>query len=108
MNLPFVDRKPNSQEIERFRLILSTYQDGTGMLKDGDRTLPGWRDFERSVAIAFDGQGLESKWIYDVLLPIKSSTGAYYGISCKMRGMLGTVEKQKRVTIDSRFAQIER
>lgn len=100
MNLPFVTRHPAFEELERFRLILSTYQDGTGMLKDGDRTLPGWRDFERSVAIAFGGKALESKWIYDVLLPAQSLSGGQYGISCKMRGMLRTVEKQKRVTIE--------
>ena len=30
-------------------------------------TLPGWRDFERSVALAFGGQAQESKAIFDVL-----------------------------------------
>lgn len=100
MSLPFVHRDPTFQELERFRLILSTYQDGTGMLKDGDKTLPGWRDFERSVAVAFDGQALESKWIYDVLLPAQSLIGVQYGISCKMRGMLRAVEKQNRVTVE--------
>jgi hypothetical protein len=66
MMLPFVDRVPTAEEIERFRLILSTYQDGTGMLKAKDDTLPGWRDFERSVAAAFGGMALETKGIYKV------------------------------------------
>ena len=44
--IPFVDRKPSNAEIERIRLILSTYQDGSGMLAaEGGLTLPGWRDF---------------------------------------------------------------
>ncbi len=49
MTVPFVTRNPTDKEIEKFRLILSTYQDGSGMLKRKDRTLPGWRDFERSI-----------------------------------------------------------
>ena len=55
--LAFVQRHPTAGELERLRLILSTYQDGSGMLvlKDGT-TIPGWRDFERAVAIAFGGQ----------------------------------------------------
>lgn len=98
--LPFVNRNPAQSEIERFRLILSTYQDGSGMLIDADKTLPGWRDFERSVAVSFNGKALESKWIYDVLLPADSLTRVQYGISCKMRSTLRTVERKKRVTIE--------
>lgn len=99
-NLPFVHRKPTQQEIEQFRLILSTYQDGSGMLVDTEKTLPGWRDFERAIAVIFKGKALESKWIYDVLLPNDSSTEVQYGVSCKMRGTLRTVENKERVTIE--------
>lgn len=99
-NLPFVNRQPTHREIEQFRLILSTYQDGTGMLANENRTLPGWRDFERAVAITFKGNALESKWIYDVLLPKEPNQSVYYGLSCKMRNTLRTVEKRGRVTIE--------
>ncbi len=99
MSLPFVERNPTDAEIEKLRLILSTYQDGSGMLqRDGGRTLPGWRDFERSVAAAFLGKALESKWIYDVILT--NSKGVQFGVSCKMRGTLREVERKGRVTVE--------
>lgn len=97
MTIPFVDRSPTLAEMEQFRLILSTYQDGSGMLASGAVSLPGWRDFERSVAAAFDGQAMESKWIYDVLL-VKA--GLSFGISCKMRETLPSVIRTGRVTIE--------
>lgn len=97
MTIAFVDRPPTPAEVEMFRLILSTYQDGSGMLVIGETTLPGWRDFERAVAAAFDGRAVESKWIYDVLL---EQSGIFYGISCKMRETLRTVRRTGRVTIE--------
>jgi len=97
--IPFVDRYPTKNEIEQLRLILSTYQDGSGMLKRSQYTLPGWRDFERTVATTFNGQALESKWIYDIILNSVDGEKAY-GISCKMRGTLVDVERKQRVTIE--------
>jgi hypothetical protein len=100
MHLALVDRPPSTAEVERFRLLLSTYQDGSGMLaqKHG-RTLPGWRDFERAVAVAFNGENQENKFIFDVLItdpnkPVK------YGISCKMRSELRRIDRDGRVTIE--------
>ncbi len=62
MSLAFVERIPTIQEIQKFRLILSTFQDGTGQLAmKGGQTLPGWRDFERSIALTFGGETQESK-----------------------------------------------
>jgi hypothetical protein len=49
---------------------------------------PGWRDFERSVAAAFNGRAQESKAIFDVLLPDPLRKGIYFGLSCKMRDEL--------------------
>jgi hypothetical protein len=100
MSLAFVDRPPTLEEFEKFRLILSTYQDGFGMLvtKDG-KSFPGWRDFERSVAAAFGGVTQESKAIFDVLIPNTSGT-VQYGISCKMRSELNRLEKDGRITIE--------
>ncbi len=100
MAIAFVTRNPTEKEIERLRLILSTSQDGSGMLKRKDRTLPGWRDFERSVAAAFDGEAQESKWIYDVILKDPDDGAIRFGLSCKMRGMLREVEQKQRVTIE--------
>lgn len=110
MTVIFVDRTPRKLEVERFRLILSTYQDGSGMLtpksilgwmKDNNlKTQPGWRDFERAVALAFGGTALESKHIYDVLISTPDRLYTHAGISCKMRGELRTVRNKGRVTIE--------
>src|SRR3972149_4864336 len=100
MSLAFVDRPPTPEEFERFRLILSTYQDGFGMLitKDG-KSKPGWRDFERSIAAAFNGVTQESKAIFDVLIP-DAGGAVQYGISCKMRSELNRISKDGRITIE--------
>lgn len=109
---PFVDRQPTFNELEWLRLILSTYQDGSGMLvpksKRGRQwmeqnnaiTLPGWRDFERSVAAALGGIGTESKFIYDVVLGDQHTDEERIGISCKMRSELRKVTKQGRASIE--------
>ena len=105
MSVVFAEREPIKTEIERFRLILSTFQDGTGMLalkknspkwivENNARALPGWRDFERSVALAFGGRAIESKWIYDVALPDPRRPDAAFGISCKMRNTLHKAQGQ--------------
>lgn len=101
MSIPFVDRDPTQNEFERFRLILSTYQDGSGQqaLRDG-QTLPGWRDFERSIAVAFDGESQESKFIFDVLLQDTTRDGIYFGVSCKMRRTLNDTKRTGRVTLE--------
>ncbi len=100
MSSAFVDRPPTLEEFERFRLILSTYQDGSGMLAVSDGgTLPGWRDFERTVAAAFGGIAQEDKSIFDVLIPAANGK-TQYGISCKMRGELNRLDKDGRVTIE--------
>ncbi len=85
-----------SSQVEKIRLVLSTYQDGTGQqtIKSG-RTLPGWRDFERAIALALNGIAQENKAIFDVLVP-KPGSNTYKGISCKMRREL----KYPNVNID--------
>src|SRR5438552_2822197 len=102
VQLPFADRPPSRGEVERIRLILSTYQDGTGMLPaEEGRTLPGWRDLERAVALALGGQAPESKRIFDVLLQRPENEGGRKsGLSCKMRGELRRLASDGRVTIE--------
>ena len=99
MSIPFIDRPPSSTEIEKFRLVLSTYQDGSGMLVRQGFTLPGWRDFERTVATVFGGVNSESKFIYDVLIEMGQEKNLI-GISCKMRGTLREVQRKNHVTIE--------
>ena len=101
MSLPFVHRPPTDPEFERLRLILSTYQDGTGQqARPGGRSLPNWRDFERSVAAAFGGQAQESKAVFDVLVPDPQRPGLSFGISCKMRRALNDVTRTGRVVLE--------
>jgi hypothetical protein len=96
-----VDRPPTGREVERLRLILSTYQDGTGRYPaGGSLTVPGWRDFERAVALAFGGEAQESKAVFDVLLPSESNPRVSYGLSCKMRRELDKVERTGRVSLE--------
>jgi len=96
------------QEFEKLRLLLSVYQDGFGMLalKNG-LSMPGWRDFERAVAVALGGsppkgkgkESREGKNVFDVIVPITSEV--HKGISCKMRGELDrTLNKDKRVSME--------
>jgi hypothetical protein len=100
MSQAFVDRHPNPDEIEKLRLLLSTYQDGSGMLSMNTVTLPGWRDFERSVALAFNGTAQESKFIFDVLLQHPANHTVYYGLSCKMRKELRKLNLKHRASME--------
>jgi hypothetical protein len=101
MSQIFAGSIPTKSQIEKLRLILSTYQDGLGQLVfEPDKSLPGWRDFERSVAFVFGGIAQESKAIFDVLVPIPHTPKINYGISCKMRETLQTVERTRRVTVE--------
>jgi hypothetical protein len=65
-----------------------------------ETTLPGWRDFERAVASAFNGIAQESKAIYDVHLPEPEVVGQYVGVSCKMRRELNRIARDGRVTLE--------
>ena len=99
--LPLIERLPTPNEVEKLRLILSTYQDGTGMIQlAGNATLPGWRDFERATALAFGGEAQESKAIFDVLLADEQKPTVKYGISCKMRRELNRVQKHGRALLE--------
>ena len=86
------------KEVQRLRLLLSTYQDGSGQ-NDAGRS-PGWRDFERSVAATFSGVARESKSSFDVFVPHPTLIDKHYGISCKMRGTLNTTRSTGRVTVE--------
>lgn len=92
--------QPTPNQVERLRLLLSTYQDGTGMLVIKGQNLPGWRDFERSVALALGGQAAESKALFDVVVPNEENPPMQIGLSCKMRSELDRIARDGRVTIE--------
>jgi len=89
---------PTPKQVQKLRLLLSTFQDGTGQQAAGYQ--PGWRDFERSAAVAFGGEAKENKFAFDVLVPYRNGAGVRYGISCKMRGTLNDTRKNNRVTLE--------
>lgn len=64
----------------------------------GGATLPGWRDFERSVALVFRGEAQENKAVFDVLVP--QGAGVKFGLSCKMRRELNRIERTGRVAFE--------
>jgi hypothetical protein len=97
MRVSLVEVPPTDVEVERLRLLLSTFQDGTGQ---NGGLLPGWRDFERAAAIVFGGIPQESKAIFDVLVPHSVLPALVSGVSCKMRGLLNDVESKGLVSLE--------
>lgn len=82
------------KQVEKFRLLLSTYQDGTGR-DTKDRTLPGWEDFEDVTEAVFNGQRLKSKSAFDIIVKEQDKS---YGVSCKITKTLKS--STKRVLIE--------
>jgi hypothetical protein len=70
------------------------------LVQRGGSTLPGWRDFERTVAMVFGGEAQENKAIFDVLVPTGKGSTMRFGISCKMRRELNKLEKTGRVSFE--------
>lgn len=97
--LAFADRPPFPNEIERLRLVMSTFQDGSGQVvkKIPDISFPDGWDFEACISAVFGGKRLPKydKSVFDVLIPYPAKgTDAYYGLSCKMRGELKKAYKR--------------
>ena len=74
-------------ELQRLRLILSVFRDGTGqnVLKNTGKSMPGFRDYERGLATVLSGYARENKGVFDVVVPVED--GIPFGISCKMAAM---------------------
>lgn len=71
------------------------------MLKANGRfTLPGWRDFERACALAFNGVAVENKFFVDVVFPLTTQPPTYYGIDCKMRRELRSAENRGIIYVE--------
>lgn len=99
--LVFIDRSPSYVELEKLRLLLSVFQDGSGGLRqDGGGTLPDYRNFERACAIAFNGIAVESKFPLDVIFELNSTASTFYGIDCKMKHSLREVRQKGRLYIE--------
>lgn len=80
---PIKDRPLSEAEVERMRLALSTFRDGSGQfLKKIDGFMPDYLDFERVTAYVCGGTTAENKGIFDVSVPVPHEKP--FGISCKM------------------------
>ena len=108
MPLTLSSNGPSASELERLRLALSVFQDGSGWQsikktknQGGDRIYyAGYRQFERTVADVFRGIAPENKGIFDVFVPL-FVTDMHFGVSCKMRGELNNALKDEgRVYIE--------
>ncbi len=77
------DRPLNDKELEMLRLTLSSFRDGSGqnVRKATGESMPGFRDYERSLAAVLGGATTENKGIFDVEVPTNALP---FGISCKM------------------------
>lgn len=94
--------KIDDKQIEQIRLLMSTYQDGTGQLRTKNGSiLPNWRDFERSVATTFKGFAFENKGFLDVVIEGKEIEEiGKIGISCKMRNTLSNFKSSKSISME--------
>jgi hypothetical protein len=76
------DRPPSKGEVERLRLVLSAFQDGSGTERAPDgKTRAGWLQVERALAEVFGGITQENKGVFDVL--IDASGDKQFGLSVK-------------------------
>lgn len=83
MTYAFRDRPLDERELEQLRLTLSSFRDGSGqnVRKKTGESMPGFRDYERSLAAVVGGKTTENKGIFDILVPTGDQA---FGISCKM------------------------
>ena len=80
----FIHRNPTADEVERIRLSISSFQDGSGQEKDADGTTrAGWRDLERVIAEILGGEGGENKDVFDVIVPSADDGNTAFGLSLK-------------------------
>jgi hypothetical protein len=103
----FRDRELNSVEIERLRLMLSAFRDGSGQVivsAAGD-SMPGFRDFERSLASAIGGHTPEDKGIFDIYVPTDDLP---FGISCKMSKMQSSALPSSFMELSNSAAKFRR
>lgn len=96
-------------EVERLRLTLSTFRDGSGQFLSKLLVfMPDYLDFERATALICGGVTAENKGVFDVAVPVEK--GLPFGISCKMSAMqrVGSFMElsNSKKKIDDEFARL--
>jgi len=88
-------------EFERLRLVLSTFQDGSGWQKINGSTVVGFRQFERALAEIINGRADEGKAVFDVLANrTVNGKASVVGFSCKLKRALEDTAKRGTVYIE--------
>lgn len=86
MSIAFINRQPTQNELDRWKLIMSTFNDGSGQERDkSGGTRLGWRDIERVVSVMLGGNGGEDKQLFDVVIQEHADPNKYYGVSVKSK-----------------------
>ena len=86
MTCVFANRAPTLSEVNLFRLMLSTFRDGSGNeMEDDGSTRPNWRELERCVAALVNASTNENKCIFDVIARGENASDKYYGYSVKSK-----------------------
>jgi len=87
MGVPFITRSPAPTELNRLRLFISTFRDGSGNQREevNDNTRADWRQLERCVAEFVGAIGGENKEIFDVLAQDEANHNILYGLSIKSK-----------------------
>lgn len=98
----FRDRPINDRELEMLRLTLSSFRDGSGQNQRQSGSMPGFRDYERSLAAVLGGVTTENRSIFDVLVPAEPLP---FGVSCKMASMPPATHKCSFMEMSNAAAQ---
>jgi len=87
MFLPFVTKRPDESDLQRLRLLISVFQDGSGEERDPwGRTRAGWKQLERIVAELIGGHSLEQKAVYDIIVTSEVDA-SIIGVSVKSKSL---------------------
>lgn len=91
-----------SGEFERLRLVLSSFQDGSGWERSSFGTVAGFRQFERALAEVVKGTADENKALFDVVASRLIATGksVRIGYSCKLKRALELLDSSDLVYIE--------
>lgn len=103
--IPFIHRDPTDTESILLKLLISSFGDGSGQEKDSFGTRAGWRDLERVIADLTNGEALEKKHVFDVLIKDTEDNTVIYGISVKSKCLgrnkkIETLDKEGRVYME--------
>lgn len=106
MSSPYSTRNATNDEVDLFRLLLSTYRDGSGAEAEADgSTRANWRQIERCVAELVKSETSEDKNIFDVIAKDPDLETTYYGYSVKSK-QLPTTQFEKLESVGRTYMEV--